>query len=83
MQAHQIKCSEVGRPMGVPWSKDVPFDLMDVKACCAALGGIHAASWYRGIRQGRYPKPVKVGSLSRRLRSEVEVCLARMIEVRQ
>jgi predicted DNA-binding transcriptional regulator AlpA len=58
-------------------------ELLNLKECCAALGGIHAASFYRGIRQGRYPRPVKVGSLSRWLRSEVESCLARMIEVRR
>ena len=82
MQAHRIKCSEVGRPKGVPWSKDVPFDLLNLKECCAALGGIHSASWYRGIREGRYPKPLKVGSRSRWLRSEVEACLQRMVEGR-
>jgi predicted DNA-binding transcriptional regulator AlpA len=60
-----------------------PIESIDSRECCRLLGGIHAASWYRGIRQGRYPRPVKVGSLSRWLRSEVEACLTRMIEVRQ
>jgi predicted DNA-binding transcriptional regulator AlpA len=57
----------------------------DKNACCARVGGsrpIHPATWYRGVRAGRYPKPVKIGALSRWLRSEVEACLTQMAEAR-
>jgi hypothetical protein len=40
------------------------LELLDRRAVCAVFGNIHAAMLYRGIRQGRYPKPIKVGSLS-------------------
>jgi predicted DNA-binding transcriptional regulator AlpA len=60
-------------------------DLFDKQAACAFFGGarpLHPATLYRGVRQGRYPRPVKVGSLSRWLRSECEAALARMVEAR-
>jgi predicted DNA-binding transcriptional regulator AlpA len=64
-----------------------PEDFLDIDTCCALAGGsrrpIHKATWYRHVRTKLMPRPVKVGSLSRWLRSEVEACLARMIEVRQ
>jgi predicted DNA-binding transcriptional regulator AlpA len=59
------------------------LELLDRRATCLLFGGIHPASLYRGVRQGRFPKPIKVGALSRWLRSECETALARMIEVRQ
>jgi predicted DNA-binding transcriptional regulator AlpA len=58
---------------------------LDIKACCERVGGsrpIHKASWYRHVRSGAMPRPVKVGALSRWLRSEVEASLQRMIEGR-
>ncbi len=61
-------------------------DLLDRTAACKFFGGtkpIHPASLYRGVRQGRYPRPVKVGSLSRWLRSECEAALAAMAGARQ
>jgi predicted DNA-binding transcriptional regulator AlpA len=60
-------------------------EFLDIDACCARVGGtrpIHKASWYRGIRDGRYPRPVKIGSLSRWLRGEVEAALSAMVEGR-
>ncbi len=39
-------------------------ELLDRNAACEFFGGsrpIHVASLYRGIRQNRYPRPVKVG----------------------
>jgi predicted DNA-binding transcriptional regulator AlpA len=57
--------------------------LLDRAATCAFFGGIHPASLYRGIRQGRFPKPVKIGAgTSRWLRSECESTLAAMVEGR-
>jgi predicted DNA-binding transcriptional regulator AlpA len=61
-------------------------ELLDRKAACAFFGGtrpINAATLYRGINKGRYPKPVKVGALSRWLRCECEEALTRMVEVRR
>jgi predicted DNA-binding transcriptional regulator AlpA len=44
---------------------------------------INAATLYRGIRQGRYPKPIKVGpGSSRWLRDECEAALQLMIDRR-
>jgi predicted DNA-binding transcriptional regulator AlpA len=58
-------------------------DLLDRDAVCAFFGGtkpLNAATLYRGIRKGRYPKPVKVGpGSSRWLRSECEAALERLI----
>ena len=60
--------------------------LLDRPATCALFGGsrpIDAATLYRGIKKGRYPKPVKIGpGSSRWLRSECEAALAAMIERR-
>jgi predicted DNA-binding transcriptional regulator AlpA len=60
--------------------------LLDRAATCAFFGGtrpINAATLYRGIREGRYPRPVKIGpSSSRWLRAECEAVLRAMAEVR-
>jgi predicted DNA-binding transcriptional regulator AlpA len=57
--------------------------LLDRNAACEFFGGtrpINAATLYRGIRLGRYPKPVKVGpGSSRWLREECEAALAGMV----
>jgi predicted DNA-binding transcriptional regulator AlpA len=61
-------------------------DLLDRNAVCAFFGGtrpINPATLYRGVRKGRYPKPVKVGpGSSRWLRSECEAALAQMAQGR-
>jgi predicted DNA-binding transcriptional regulator AlpA len=60
--------------------------LLDRDAACRFFGGtrpIHAATLYRGVRQGRYPKPVHVGpGSSRWLREECEAALQSMVEGR-
>jgi predicted DNA-binding transcriptional regulator AlpA len=60
--------------------------LLDRAAACRFFGGnrpINAATLYRGIRKGRYPKPVKIGpGSSRWLRSECERALLTMVEGR-
>jgi predicted DNA-binding transcriptional regulator AlpA len=59
--------------------------LLDRRAACEFFGGtrpINPATLYRGIRQGRYPQPVKVGGSSRWLRSECEAVLQAMVEGR-
>lgn len=51
-----------------------PNDFLDISACCALAGGsrpIHKATWHRHVRNGLMPRAVKVGALSRWLRSEV------------
>lgn len=61
------------------------FDLLDRREVCRFFGGnrpLDPATLYRGIRQGRYPAPVKVGGSSRWLRSELEAALKAMVEGR-
>jgi predicted DNA-binding transcriptional regulator AlpA len=57
--------------------------LLDRREACCFFGGskpIDASTLYRGIRQGRYPRPVKVGpGSSRWLRSECEAALQAMV----
>jgi predicted DNA-binding transcriptional regulator AlpA len=60
--------------------------LLDRAAACEFFGGsrpINAATLYRGVRAGRYPRPVKVGpGSSRWLRAECEAALSAMVEGR-
>jgi predicted DNA-binding transcriptional regulator AlpA len=60
-------------------------ELLDREEVCRFFGGtkpIDAATLYRGIRKGRYPRPVKVGGSSRWLREECEIALKVMVEGR-
>jgi predicted DNA-binding transcriptional regulator AlpA len=61
--------------------------LLDRSDVCRFFGGtkpIDPATLYRGIRQGRYPRPIHVGpGSSRWLRHELEAALARMVEARR
>jgi predicted DNA-binding transcriptional regulator AlpA len=60
--------------------------LLDRADVCRFFGGskpIDPATLYRGIRLGRYPRPVKVGpGSSRWLRSECEAVLQTMVDGR-
>jgi predicted DNA-binding transcriptional regulator AlpA len=62
------------------------LNLLDKIEACRFFGGsrpLHPATLYRGIRQGRFPKPVKVGpGSSRWLREECEAALNAMVEGR-
>jgi predicted DNA-binding transcriptional regulator AlpA len=62
------------------------MELLDRSAVCRLFGGsrpIDASTLYRGIRQGRYPRPVKIGpGSSRWLRSECEIALRLMVDRR-
>jgi predicted DNA-binding transcriptional regulator AlpA len=63
----------------------VTSELLDRRAVCALFGGtrpINAATLYRGIKLGLYPKPIHVGGSSRWLRRECEAALAAMVESR-
>jgi len=57
--------------------------LLDRAGVCRFFGGtkpIDPATLYRGIRHGRYPKPVKIGpGSSRWLRAECEAALSAMV----
>jgi predicted DNA-binding transcriptional regulator AlpA len=60
--------------------------LLDRRSACEFFGGttpINAATLYRWVKQGRVPRPVKVGGLSRWLRSECEAALQAMMEERR
>ena len=60
-------------------------ELLDCDAACRFLGGsrpINHATLYRGIKKSIYPRPIKVGSSSRWLRSELQATLAAMIAKR-
>jgi predicted DNA-binding transcriptional regulator AlpA len=61
-------------------------DLLDRAEVCRLFGGskpINPSTLYRGIRQGRYPKPIHVGpGSSRWLRSECELVLRSMVDGR-
>ena len=60
--------------------------LLDKAETCRFFGGsrpINPATLYRGIREGRFPRPVKVGpGTSRWLRAECEAALAAMVSER-
>jgi len=55
--------------------------LLDADGACRLLGGnrpINRASLYRGMARGIYPRPIKIGSHSRWLKTElVDAILAR------
>lgn len=63
------------------------MDFLDIKACCALVGGtrpVHQSTIYRLINRRLWPKPVRVtpGS-SRWLASECREALAQMAEARR
>ena len=61
-------------------------DLLDRRSVCRLFGGskpINASTLYRGIRVGRYPRPIHVGGSSRWLREECEAVLRSMMEGRR
>jgi predicted DNA-binding transcriptional regulator AlpA len=64
----------------------VEDELLDVKAACRFIGGskpIDPATLWRGVKSGRYSKPINIGRQSVRwLRSELAADRARMIAER-
>lgn len=62
-----------------------PNDLWDISQTCRyfAAGGsspIDPSTLYRGIKAGRYPKPIKIGAkYSRWRRSECEAALEKIM----
>jgi predicted DNA-binding transcriptional regulator AlpA len=64
------------------------MELINRKEACQLFGGlakpIDASTLYRGIRQGRYPRPIKVGpGSSRWVRQECLAALQAMAEGRR
>jgi len=53
--------------------------LLNKVEVCRYFGGLHPSTLYRHIKQGRLPRPIKVGGSSRWLRTEVEAVLQTMI----
>jgi predicted DNA-binding transcriptional regulator AlpA len=64
----------------------VSDDLLDVYAACAFIGGsrpINPATLWRGVKAGRYSRPIKIGPQSVRWRrSELAADIERMIAER-
>jgi predicted DNA-binding transcriptional regulator AlpA len=60
-------------------------DLLDKREVLRMFGGtkpINPSTLYRGIRQGRFPRPIRVGGSSRWLREECEAAIEAMIRGR-
>lgn len=51
------------------------LDFVSIPEACRILGGegrpISRVTYYRGVRDGRWPPPVKMGGYSRAIRSEL------------
>ena len=60
------------------------LDLLAKPEVCRLFGNINPSTLYRGIRQGRYPRPIRVGpNSSRWLLSECEAVLRKLVEDRR
>jgi predicted DNA-binding transcriptional regulator AlpA len=63
-----------------------PLELVDCDAACRVLGGnrpLNRATLYKGVKDGRYPKPVHPGpATSRWVLSELIECKRSWIERR-
>jgi predicted DNA-binding transcriptional regulator AlpA len=64
-----------------------PIELMDKDETCRFFGGhlrpINHATLYRGVKENRYPAPIKIGpNSSRWIKSECEAALAAIIAAR-
>lgn len=62
-------------------------ELLDKDEVCRLFGGnrpINPSTLYRGIRLGRYPKPIRVGpNSSRWLLAECQAALRAMVDERR
>lgn len=57
------------------------IDLVVLDEALHVLGDISPATFYRGIKSGRFPAPVKVGpNTSRWNRAELEECVQQLAE---
>jgi len=82
----KIRRLQSQHPAATNMETQMQSDLLDRDATCRFFGGtrpINPATLYRGVRKGRYPKPVKVGpGSSRWLRAECQAALDRLIDRR-
>ena len=64
----------------------IDHELLHLDAVCEFFGGtrpLNPSTLYRGVKDGRYPPPVKIGpGSSRWLRSECEAARSRLIAQR-
>lgn len=61
------------------------YDLIDVPEACKLLGGsrpINAATYYRGVAAGLYPRPIKIGNSARLLKREIVAVIKARIAAR-
>jgi predicted DNA-binding transcriptional regulator AlpA len=73
-----------GRTHGASSNATSELELLPKSAVCRLFGNINPSTLYRGIRVGRYPKPIRVGpNSSRWLLSECRAALQAMVEQRQ
>jgi predicted DNA-binding transcriptional regulator AlpA len=60
------------------------LDLLNKSEVCRLFGNINPSTLYRGIRIGRYPRPIRVGpNSSRWLLTECQAALRAMVEERR
>jgi predicted DNA-binding transcriptional regulator AlpA len=58
--------------------------LLNRHEVCIWFGGIHPSTLWRGIREGRYPAPIRIGPQLRRWsRADCESALQAMVEARR
>lgn len=67
MMSKRIIATDAPKPQPI-----VPAELLDVRAVAALLGGCSTRHVYRLADAGRMPRPVKLGSLVRWRRAELE-----------
>ena len=61
--------------------QNTDVELIDINGVAQLLGGMNYATIYRGIAAGVYPKPIKIGHLSRWVKSEwISVIQSRIAE---
>jgi len=61
-------------PLAVPTAAAADQDLITIEAVCQFWGGnapLNPATIYRQMAAGQHPRPIKVGTLSRWVRSEL------------
>jgi len=61
------------------------FELIDVPEACKLLGGsrpINAATYYRGVAAGIFPKPIKIGNSARIPKREIVAVIRARIAAR-
>jgi predicted DNA-binding transcriptional regulator AlpA len=58
-------------------------DLIDVNELARVFGGVSKATIWRGVKEGRFPKPIKIGRfICRWSRTESQAYLERLMQER-